>query len=221
MLPLGLTHPRGRRLRVLALGAHSDDIEIGCGGTLLKFRAAGAEIHWAVMSGNATRQAEARRGARMFLGREGAGRVTLHGFRDGFFPAQFGEIKETFEAIAARTGPDVVLTHFRNDRHQDHRVMSDLAWNTFRRQVVLEYEVPKWDGDLSQPNLYVPLSRAEASRKIQALLAVFGSQRSKDWFDADTFRGLMRLRGVECRAASGLAEAFHARKLAFHPGRGA
>jgi LmbE family N-acetylglucosaminyl deacetylase len=114
----------------------------------------------------------------------------------------------------------VVFTHFRDDRHQDHRVMSDLAWNTFRRQVVLEYEVPKWDGDLSRPNLYVPLSRAEASRKVRALLAVFGTQRSKDWFDADTFRGLMRLRGVECRAASGMAEAFHARKVVLSPGKG-
>jgi LmbE family N-acetylglucosaminyl deacetylase len=220
VLPLGLSPPKGRRLRVLALGAHADDIEIGCGGTLLRFRAAGAEIHWVVMSGNEARRAEARRGARLFLGTDVARRVTLHGFRDGFFPAQFAEIKEVFEEVGARVRPDVVFTHFRDDRHQDHRVMSDLAWNTFRRQVVLEYEVPKWDGDLSRPNLYVPLSRAEASRKVRALLTVFGTQRSKDWFDADTFRGLMRLRGVECRAASGMAEAFHARKVVLSPGKG-
>jgi LmbE family N-acetylglucosaminyl deacetylase len=221
MLPLRLAPPGGRALRVLAFGAHSDDIEIGCGGTLLQFRAAGAEIHWVVLSGSEQRQAEARHGARLFLGAGGIERVRLFSFRDGFFPAQFGEIKEAFEDVGRRVRPDVVFTHFRDDRHQDHRVLSDLAWNTFRRQLVLEYEVPKWDGDLSRPNCYVPLSRSEADRKIRALLAAFGSQRSKDWFEAETFRGLMRLRGVECRASSGMAEAFYARKMTFNPGKGA
>jgi LmbE family N-acetylglucosaminyl deacetylase len=133
---------------------------------------------------------------------------------------QFGDVKEAFEALAARVRPDLVFTHYREDRHQDHRVLSDLAWNTFRRQVVLEYEIPKWDGDLGRPNLYVPLSQAEMRRKIRALMQVFASQRAKDWFTEETFSGLMRMRGIECRAEAGGAEAFYLRKgvLQF-PGR--
>lgn len=212
MLPFALTPPRGRALRVLCLGAHADDIEIGCGGTLLQLVRQGAEVHWAVFSGNAARQEEARQSARRFLGRSGLRRLMLMEFRDGFFPAQFAEIKEAGEEIAAQIRPDLVLTHFRHDRHQDHRILSDLAWNTFRRQVVLEYEVAKWDGDLSQPNAFVPLSHAMARRKVQYLMEIFATQRARDWFDEETFFGLLRLRGVECRAQSGWAEGFYARK---------
>jgi len=136
----------------------------------------------------------------------------VHGFRDGFFPYVGGEIKDAFEALARDLSPDVVFTHTRDDRHQDHRVVSDLTWNTFRRHLILEYEVPKYDGDLGVPNLFVPLSAAVARAKIRHLRAAFGSQRSKRWFTADTFHGLMRLRGVESGAPEGLAEAFYGRK---------
>lgn len=219
MLPLLLTRPRGRPLRVLCLGAHSDDIEIGCGGTVLRLVAGGARVHWAVFSGDARRAEEASRSARLFLGPNSAKQLSLHEFRDGFFPAEFGDVKAACEELASRTQPDVVLTHARCDRHQDHRVLSDLAWNTLRDQVVLEYEIPKWDGDLGQPNCYVALSAATARRKVRALMKVFSTQRSKGWFDEETFMGLMRLRGVECRAASRYAEAFVARKVTMELGR--
>jgi LmbE family N-acetylglucosaminyl deacetylase len=197
------------------MGAHSDDIEIGCGATLLSLmrRRPRPEFRWIVWSAAERREREARLGARRFLGNAASEEVRVHAFRDGYFPAQFAEIKEAFENLAGEFRPDVVFTHARDDRHQDHRVISDLTWNTFRNHLVLEYEIPKWDGDLGRPNLYVPVNRATARRKTRALLSVFGSQRSKDWFSEETFLGLMRLRGVECRAAGGLAEAFHARKI--------
>jgi LmbE family N-acetylglucosaminyl deacetylase len=139
----------------------------------------------------------------------------LHEFRDGYFPAHFDAIKDAFESLARDFRPDIVFTHTRDDRHQDHRVVSDLTWNTFREQLILEYEIPKWDGDLGRPNLYVPLSASDARRKSKALLDVFGTQRAKSWFSEETFLGLLRLRGIECRAADGYAEAFHARKILF------
>jgi len=214
VLPLNLGSPPGRALRVLCLGAHSDDIEIGCGGTVLRLASGGADIEWAVFCAEGNRATEAQASARRFLGRGGDRLLSLYTFRDGFFPADFGKIKESCEALAARVRPDVVFTHFREDRHQDHRVVSDLAWQTFRRHLLLEYEIPKWDGDLGHPNCYVPLNPSVARRKVRNLMAVFASQRSKDWFTEATFEGLMRLRGTECRASAGLAEAFHCRKLA-------
>lgn len=179
---------------------------------MLRLVAGGARVHWAVFSGDERRGEEASRSARLFLGRNHAKQLSLHEFRDGFFPAEFGEVKDACEELASRIQPDLVFTHARSDRHQDHRILSDLAWNTFRDQVVLEYEIPKWDGDLGQPNCYVPLSAATARRKVRALMQVFATQRSKGWFDEETFLGLMRLRGVECRAASRYAEAFMSRK---------
>lgn len=206
---------RGEPLRVLFLGAHSDDIEIGCGGTVLELIQANpsVEIRWVVFSAGGVRATEARRSARKFIGARAADAVQLHEFRDGFFPVQLGDVKEAFEAIARSFKPDVVFTHRREDRHQDHRVVSDLTWNTFRRQLVLEYEIPKWDGDLGAPNTFVPLSTPVARKKVRLLMEAFASQRSKDWFDEETFRGLARLRGMECRAPSGFAEAFYGRKL--------
>lgn len=218
MLVLGLNLPRSATpLRILCLGAHSDDIEIGCGGTLSKLmrRRPRPEIRWVVWSAAGPRAQEAERGARKFLGSASAGAVRLHEFRDGYFPTHFDAIKDAFESLAREFRPDIVFTHARADRHQDHRVVSDLTWNTFRNQLVLEYEIPKWDGDLGQPNLYVPLSAHAARSKSKALLEVFGTQRSKDWFSGETFLGLMRLRGMECRAVDGYAEAFHARKILF------
>lgn len=207
---------RGRTpLRVLCLGAHSDDIEIGCGGTILGLRHAypRAEFRWVVWNAMGLRAQEARRGARRILGSDARARVELHQFRDGYFPAQFAAIKDAFAALARGFEPDLVFTHTRADRHQDHRVVSDLTWNHFRRQLILEYEIPKWDGDLGQPGVYVPLAPAAARAKVRTLMEVFGTQRAKDWFNPETFLGLLRLRGVECRAPSGLAEAFYGRKL--------
>jgi LmbE family N-acetylglucosaminyl deacetylase len=200
---------------VLCLGAHSDDIEIGCGGTVLALLAARRDVdcHWVVFSGGGgPREREARKSAKLFLARAKHWELTVHTFRDGFFPYVGGEIKETFEALARAGSPDIVFTHTRDDRHQDHRLVSDLTWNTFRSHFVLEYEVPKYDGDLGVPNCFVPFDEDVARAKIRHLRAAFGSQRSKRWFSADTFHGLMRLRGVESGAAEGLAEAFYARK---------
>jgi LmbE family N-acetylglucosaminyl deacetylase len=203
-------------LRVLCLGAHSDDIEIGCGATILNLTRSRRrlDVRWVVWSASGTRASEARRGARRFLGQKATDAIQLHAFRDGYFPAEFSAIKDSFETLAREFRPDVVFTHARDDRHQDHRVISDLTWNTFRNQIILEYEIPKWDGDLGQPNFFVPVSRSIALRKTKALIEVFGSQRSKDWFSEETFLGLMRLRGMECRAPEAYAEAFHARKIA-------
>jgi LmbE family N-acetylglucosaminyl deacetylase len=149
----------------------------------------------------------------MFLKGAAAQRVTLHAFRDGFFPYDGASIKSEFEKLKAVT-PDLVLTHYRDDRHQDHRVLSDLTWNTFRDHSILEYEIPKFDGDLGSPNCFVPLDKTICERKVRLLHAAFGSQRDKHWFSGETFMGLMRLRGMECRAVGGYAEAFYGRKVA-------
>lgn len=205
-----------RPYRILCLGAHPDDIEIGCGGTLLALLANGHAVscHWVVFSGGGTaREREARAGAARFLARAKRRTLDVHSFRDGFFPYVGGEIKDAFEALAKVISPDAIFTHARHDRHQDHRLISDLTWNTFRRHLILEYEVPKYDGDLGSPNLFVPLVPAVAKAKVRSLLAVFRSQRSKHWFTADTFHGLLRLRGIESGAPKGLAEAFYGRKL--------
>lgn len=215
--PLPLMLPHRGRLKVLCVGAHPDDIEIGCGATVLDLVRQGADVRWAVFSGNERRAEEAAQSARLFLGRDAARRLVRHQFRDAHFPTHFTAIKEAFEALAARFSPDLVFTHFRDDRHQDHRVLSDVAWNTFRRQTIAEYEIPKWDGDLSTPNLYVPVAAAAARRKVSILLSAFGSQRRRDWFGEGVFFGLMRLRGMECRSRSGFAEAFFGRKLVFRP----
>jgi LmbE family N-acetylglucosaminyl deacetylase len=208
----------GVSLRVLCLGAHADDIEIGCGGLLLRLIAevSRIEIDWVVFSAPKPRAVEARRSAALFLKGAKRARVTLGRFRDGFFPYQGAEIKQTFERLKGRTSPDLVLTHFRDDRHQDHRVLSDLAWNTFRDHWILEYEIPKFDGDLGAPNCFVPLDADICERKVSHLQRAFGSQRDKHWFTDETFMSLMRLRGMECRAPGGYAEAFYSRKAVLH-----
>lgn len=205
----------GQRLSILCLGAHSDDIEIGAGATLLSLvdRGVRLDVHWCVLSGGGEREREARASASDFLSRAANANVEVLPFRDGFFPEQGEQIKSWFETLKGRIDPDVILTHRRDDAHQDHREVSRLAWNTFRDHCILEYEIPKWDGDMGQPNLYLPISAGTLQRKIELLISHFGSQRSKQWFDAETFRGLARLRGMECRAAERYAEAFFARKL--------
>jgi LmbE family N-acetylglucosaminyl deacetylase len=207
--------PRHGALRVLCIGAHSDDIEIGCGGLVLSLIAGqkAVDVDWIVLSAAGAREREARRSAAMFLKGARRTRILVQQFRDGFFPYQGADIKTVFEELKEDLDPDLILTHYRDDRHQDHRVLSDLTWNTFRNHLILEYEVPKYDGDLGQPNCYVPLTRSTCARKARYLEAAFGTQRDKHWFSAETFMGLMRLRGMECRAPGGYAEAFYGRKV--------
>jgi LmbE family N-acetylglucosaminyl deacetylase len=214
MKSLALAVP-GERLSVLCIGAHCDDIEIGAGATILGLieRGIRLDVHWAVLGAQGLRADEAHASATAFLAKAARAVIDLAKFRDGFFPHQGSEIKEWFEALKKRVSPDVILCHWRDDAHQDHRQVSELTWNTFRDHTILEYEIPKWDGDIGRPNLYVPISRAVMERKVKLLNDHFGSQRSKDWFDSEIFMGLARLRGMECRAPDGFAEAFHARKL--------
>jgi LmbE family N-acetylglucosaminyl deacetylase len=213
MRGLDLARP-GERLSVLCLGAHADDIEIGAGGTILAWQAAGVELDvlWCVGSAIGEREQEARASAADFLEGATTRDVLLGTFRDGFFPAERGSVKEWVEGLKGRIDPDVILTHARDDAHQDHRLINELAWNTFRDHLILEFEIPKWDGDLGRPNVYVPLAEETLERKIALLTRHFGTQRSKAWFDRETFVGLARVRGVECRTR--YAEAFFARKLA-------
>jgi LmbE family N-acetylglucosaminyl deacetylase len=215
MLPVTFGGGRTDRLRILCLGAHSDDIEIGCGGTVLRLLSErpGSLVHWVVFSANRAREGEARASAADFLAQAETATVSIKAFRESYFPAAWAEVKDYFEEIKQAMTPDVVLCHCRSDLHQDHRVIAELAWNTFRNHLVLEYEIPKYEGDLGTPNFFVPLPRATADRKVDLLLRHFGTQSARSWFRPDTFHGLMSVRGVECHAPEGRAEAFHARKL--------
>lgn len=204
-----------RAKRLLLLGAHSDDIEIGCGGTVLEWvkRKPGVGLCWVVFSAEGKREEEARQSAAFFARGAEEAKVIVHNFRGSFFPYQGEAIKEAFETLKLEFQPDVVFTHYREDRHQDHRVISDLTWNTFRNHMVLEYEIPKYDGDVGQPNCFVSLSGGTSRRKASAITRFFQTQSNKHWFTEDTFLGLMRLRGIECAAKTKYAEAFYARKL--------
>jgi len=222
MLPLGFAGGTPVR-RVLAIGAHSDDLEIGCAGTILTLARAnpGLAVDWVVLAASGDRADEARRSAQVLLGEGAGGSVEVLGFRDGYLPHTADAVKDAFEELKGRVEPDLVLTHTRDDLHQDHRLVCELTWNTFRDHVVLEYEIPKWDGDMGRPNVYVPLDESVVREKLDLLGAHFETQRGKDWYDVDVFRGLMRIRGMECRAPSGYAEAFVARKLTLDPGAAA
>jgi LmbE family N-acetylglucosaminyl deacetylase len=201
--------------RVLAIGCHADDIEIGCGGTLLTLAQAnpGLEVDWVVLAAPGERAAEARASAGAFLAGVTSAHVEVHDFRDGYMPYVGREVKDVFEALKSRPEPQVVFTHSHYDFHQDHRLACELTWNTFRRHLILEYEIPKVDGDLGRPNLFVPLTKEVVDRKLALLEEHFPTQSGKHWFDADTFRGLMRLRGMEAVAPERFAEAFTCRKL--------
>jgi LmbE family N-acetylglucosaminyl deacetylase len=205
----------GERLSVLCLGAHADDIEIGAGGAILGWIAGGVRLHahWCVLSAPGPRAAEARASATAFLAGAASATVDLAAFEDGLFPEQGREIKLWLETLRQRVQPDLILTHRRDDAHQDHRELRRLTWTTFRDHLILEYEIPKWDGDLGQPNVYLPLGAEIMDRKLALLEEHFATQRGKDWFDPETFRGLARLRGAECRATERYAEAFVASKL--------
>jgi LmbE family N-acetylglucosaminyl deacetylase len=200
---------------VLCIGAHCDDIEIGCGGTLLRLLESNPalRVHWVVFSSDDERAAEARAAAAAVLDGAEEARVEIETFRGSYFPYVATEIKERFDRLAGEVEPDLVLTHYGQDLHQDHRLLSELTYNTFRDHLVLEYEIPKWDGDLGRPNVFVPLEHAHCDRKVSILLEAFASQRDKHWFSEETFRAVMRIRGVESKSASGYAEAFHCRKL--------
>lgn len=217
MLRLSLNGKPGRTYRILCLGAHSDDIEIGCGGTILELLRTrdNLEFYWVVFSSGAQRDREARRSAQLFL--KGASKKTIHilDFRNSFFPFEGTKIKEFFEDLKARCSPDLILTHLRNDLHQDHRTINQLTWNTWRNHLILEYEIPKYDGDLGSPNFFVPFDRKIRDRKIKYLMQCFGTQRSKQWFTKDTFEGLMRIRGIEANSPGKFAEGFYSRKLVF------
>lgn len=206
---------RGQPLRLLCIGAHSDDLEIGCGATVLTWLATlpAVEVTWFVLSAEGARASEAQRSARALLARAAASKIIIADFRDCFLQSQYADVKSRFEEVRREVEPDVVLTHFLQDRHQDHRLAAELTWNTWRNHLVLEYEIPKYEGDLATPNAYVPISASVVRRKVDHLKRFFPSQGGKDWFTDDTFRGLMRLRGLESRSRSGFAEGFHARKL--------
>ena len=214
MLRLLLPKPKNSAYRVLCLGAHSDDIEIGCGGTILRLleQQKNTVVRWVVFSSSPARAEEARQSADAFLSKAASREIVVKKFRDGFFPYTGGEVKDFFETLKP-FAPDVIFTHYRNDLHQDHRMLCELTWNTFRDHMVLEYEIPKFDGDLGSPNFFVELDDATCHRKAQYLMENFKTQRDKHWFSEETFRAILRVRGVECRASTGYAEAFYARKI--------
>ncbi len=213
MIQFNLEGGTQQALKILCLGCHSDDIEIGCGGAVLRLaeQYPNCEFHWVVFNAVGPREAEARHAAGLFAGPRLRG-PHLHQFRDGFMPFVGAEVKAIFEGLKV-VSPDLIFTHYRHDAHQDHRLISELTWNTFRNHLVLEYEIPKYDGDLGQPSVFVPLQSEICQKKVRNLLDAFQSQRSKHWFEESTFLSLMRLRGMECNAPSGYAEAFYCRKL--------
>jgi len=201
-------------LKILCLGSHSDDIEIGCGGSILRLLSEhqGVDITWVVFSSNHEREQEARHSAELFLHQAARKDVIIEHFRDGFFPFDGAKIKDFFESLK-HLSPDIIFSHSRKDAHQDHRLLAELTWNTFRNHLVLEYEIPKYDGDLGQPNFFVPLDQEVYEKKVGYLMEAFKTQRGKRWFEKETFLALMRLRGMECNAPSGYAEGFYSRKL--------
>jgi LmbE family N-acetylglucosaminyl deacetylase len=210
MRPVRFDHLR----KILCLGAHSDDIEIGCGGTLLKLtdEQPGLEVMWVVFSAEGVRHAEATASAKAFLKKTGKAQIIVKDFRGSYFPFQGEQIKSFFETLKPFQ-PDVVFTHYRDDRHQDHRVLSDLAWNTFRSHVILEYEIPKFDGDYGSPNVFVPVTRAQLQRKGRLLMTHFKSQSTKHWFTNELFLATPRIRGMECASPTQYAEAYYSRKM--------
>jgi LmbE family N-acetylglucosaminyl deacetylase len=213
MLPLRLPKNGTSPVKILCLGSHSDDIEIGCGGTILRLLSEfAADVVWIVFGASNERKREAYQSAELFLRQANSREVLVKDFRDGFFPFEGAYIKNYFEQLKA-ISPQLIFTHSRKDGHQDHRLIAELTWNTFRNHLILEYEIPKYDGDLGQPNLFVPLDQQFYGTKVQYLMDAFATQRSKAWFDKETFLGLMRLRGMECVAPSGYAEGFYCRKL--------
>lgn len=214
MLPIAFPTSRAPR-RILFLGAHSDDIEIGCGGTALRLAREwrDLEVFWVVFGAQGNRAAEAERSANQFLRGIRRKHVVVKDYRDGFFPHVGSDIKDFFEQLKADVSPDLIFTHYRHDLHQDHRVICELTWNTFRNHMILEYEIVKYDGDLGAPNFFVHLNGALCRRKIAYLHQCFLTQNHRAWFSDDTFYSILRLRGVESNAPARYAEAFYCRKI--------
>ena len=215
MLKINFSKSDGSPFVVLCLGAHSDDLEIGCGGTILRLlnEYPNTEVCWVVFAGKGQRATEADRSANLFLAGAKKRKVVINNFRDSFFPYIGTEIKEYFEQLKSDFSPDFILTHYRNDLHQDHRLISELTWNTFRNHLILEYEVIKYDGDLGSPNFFVHLDREVCNKKIDYIYQCFESQDNRHWFSKDAFMSLLRLRGVESNAPERFAEGFYCRKL--------
>jgi LmbE family N-acetylglucosaminyl deacetylase len=215
MIHLNLEATANRPLRILCLGCHADDIEIGCGGTILRLadQFSACVFHWVVFSAIGVRETEAQRAAMLFVDSARLREPVLKNFPDGFMPFAGAAVKAVFEQLKQEISPDLIFTHNRKDAHQDHRLIAELTWNTFRDHLILEYEIPKYDGDLGRPALFVPLQAEVCRKKIRYIMDAFPSQHSKRWFQEDTFLSLMRLRGMECNAPSGYAEAFYCRKL--------
>jgi LmbE family N-acetylglucosaminyl deacetylase len=220
MIPLLFSRQPEEPFRVLCLGAHSDDIEIGCGATLLQLKQwfPHLQFHWVVFSATGGRGKEAAKGVELFT-QGSAKQVLVKEFRDGFFPYSGGVIKELFEELKGQVNPDLIFTHWSGDAHQDHRVISELTWNTFRNHFILEYEIPKYDGDVGRPNVFMQLGEKERDEKIDYLFQAFVSQAEKPWFSREAFLGLMRVRGMEANAPSGYAEGFYARKISLGGGK--
>lgn len=214
MLALDLDCKDSDTLNILCLGAHSDDIEIGALATILGLirRYENANVTWAVFSAIGPRKDEAMASATHCTQGAGDAEIRTYEFEDGYFPQDIAAIKSEFEDLKKHRNPDLILTHYRHDLHQDHRAISDLTWQTFRNHLILEYEIPKYDGDLGVPNVFSPVSQELCEEKVQILDRFFGSQRSKSWFTDDLFTGLMRLRGMECQSPTRYAEAFYCRK---------
>jgi LmbE family N-acetylglucosaminyl deacetylase len=214
MLSLTLPFDTSAAFNVLCVGAHSDDIEIGCGGTIRRLarKYPNCVFHWIVFAANGPRADEAQRAARLLVGEKSLRGPVVKSFKDGFMPFVGAEAKATFEELKPLS-PDLIFTHYRKDAHQDHRLLSELTWQTFRNHFILEYEIPKYDGDLGQPNLFVPLDKDDCQQKINCLMDAFESQKGKHWFEPETFFALMRLRGIECCSPSGYAEAFYCHKV--------
>jgi LmbE family N-acetylglucosaminyl deacetylase len=217
MQNIGLFGDRAGPKRILALGAHSDDIEIGCGGTILRLAAEGCgiEVLWIVFTATPERAEEARASAGAFLEGVANAHVVVRDYRDGFLPYAGAAVKDEFESLKREFSPDLVFTHYRDDRHQDHRLISELTWNTWRDHFILEYEIPKYDGDFGSPNFFSSLTRSTLDRKINHLLRHFPSQSAKPWFTAELFQAVARIRGMECTAPEGFAEGFYGRKARF------
>lgn len=203
--------------KILCLGAHSDDIEIGCGGTVLRLlhEYPGLTFHWVIFSAIPVRKQEALNSADLFLQNAKEKQVVVKDFRDAFFPYQGTAIKEVMEELKHEISPDLIFTHHRMDLHQDHRLLSELTWNTFRNHMILEYEILKYDGDLGAPGLFVHLEKEICRQKINYIVESFPDQRGKHWFSLENFESLLRIRGVESNAPSGFAEGFYCRKMVF------
>jgi LmbE family N-acetylglucosaminyl deacetylase len=217
LLKLCFDRDRDSTCKILCLGSHCDDIEIGCGGTILKLieNYSNVIFHWVVFSSNEQRAKEAIKSANNFLKGAKVENIIINNFRNGFFPFIGDKIKEYFEQLKQEFSPDLIFTHYRHDLHQDHRLISDLTWNTFRNHLILEYEIPKYDGDLGSPNFFVHLDESICRKKVQYLLDAFETERQKHWFSEDTFLSIMRLRGVESNSPDKYSEAFYCRKIAF------